>query len=127
MAYYEKLIAWKECHALTLAVYRATEGFPKQELYGLTAQARRAAFSAAANIAEGAAKRGPVEFRRYLDIALGSLAEVSYAVRLAKDLGMLTEEAWASLNDQQNRAGFLTWRLYSAIRKRKPRNPDSLP
>ena len=125
MAYYEKLIAWKECHALALEVYRATEGFPKHELYGLTSQTRRAAFSAAANIAEGAAKRGHLEFRRYLDIALGSLAELSYALRLSKDLGLLSDEAWASLNSQQNRAGFLTWRLYAAITKRKPRPPES--
>ena len=48
MAHYENLVAWRECHALTLCVYRVTRGFPKDELYGLTSQARRAAFSAAA-------------------------------------------------------------------------------
>ena len=125
MPYYEKLVAWKECHALALAVYHATEGFPKREIYGLTSQARRAAYSAAANIAEGSAKRGPAEFRRYLDIALGSLAEVSYVARLAKDLGMLSDESWAALSKQQNRAGFLTWRLYAAISKRKRQEPET--
>jgi four helix bundle protein len=127
MAYYEKLVAWKECHALALAVYRATEGFPKREMYGLTAQARRAAFSAAANIAEGSAKRGPAEFRRFLDISLGSLAEVSYIARLAKDLGLLNEDSWATLNNQQNRAGFVTWRLYQAVAKRKSDTAASQP
>ncbi|MGH8622565.1 MAG: four helix bundle protein, partial [Burkholderiales bacterium] len=78
MAHYEKLLAWKECHALALMVYRATEKFPRHERYGLTAQARRAAFSAAANIAEGSAKRGAAEFRRFLDIALGSISELEY-------------------------------------------------
>src|SRR6266540_382379 len=61
---YERLHAWKACDELTVAVYKATERFPRHELYGLTSQARRAAFSSAANIAEGSAKRGPREFRR---------------------------------------------------------------
>ncbi|MGH7674226.1 MAG: four helix bundle protein [Gemmatimonadales bacterium] len=62
VAHYEQLLAWKECHALALMVYRATEKFPSHERYGLTAQARRAAFSAAANIRGGfrQARRGGV-------------------------------------------------------------------
>jgi len=58
MAPYERFAAWRECHALALEVYRATRVFPKDELYGLTSQARRAAFSAAANIVEGSPPRG---------------------------------------------------------------------
>jgi four helix bundle protein len=58
MLAHKRLHAWKLCHELVLAVYAVTTSFPKHELYGLTSQARRAAFSAAANIAEGAAKRG---------------------------------------------------------------------
>ena len=68
---YERFQAWKLSYQLTLDVYRLTASFPKHELYGLTSQSRRAAFSVVANIAEGSAKRGPREFRRYLDIALG--------------------------------------------------------
>ena len=60
---YERFEAWKLCDELALAVYRVTQAFPKHELYGLTAQARRAAFSAAVNIAEGSAKPGPRERR----------------------------------------------------------------
>lgn len=59
---YDKLTAWKISYELVLATYRATETFPRHELYGLVSQACRAAFSAAANIAEGSAKRGPKEF-----------------------------------------------------------------
>src|SRR6266576_666660 len=70
---YERFRAWHACDALVIAVYRATERFPRSELYGLTSQARRAAFSAAANIAEGSAKSGRREFRRYLDIAIGTV------------------------------------------------------
>lgn len=105
---YEKFKAWQLCHELTLKTYRVTQAFPKHELYGLTSQARRAAFSAAANIAEGSAKRGLKEFRRYLDISLGSLAELSYTLLLARDLGLLTLPAWTELNALRDHAGRVT-------------------
>lgn len=82
---YENLAAWRTAHALALAIYRVTEHFPPVERYGLTSQMRRAAYSAAANIAEGYAKRGRRELRRFLDISLGSLEEIAYATRLAHD------------------------------------------
>ena len=70
---FERLAAWQVAYELTLATYRATRDFPKHELYGLTSQSRRAAVSVIANIAEGSAKRGEGELRRFLDIALGSI------------------------------------------------------
>src|SRR3989454_11910307 len=112
MAPYERFAAWRECHALALKVYRATRGFPKEELYGLTSQTRRAAFSAAANIVEGSAKRGAREYRRFLDITIGSLAELGYAFRVARELKMFSSSDWDALEDLRRRAGFLTWRLY---------------
>jgi four helix bundle protein len=75
---YERLAAWQKSHRLVLLVYRATSKWPKTELYGLVSQARRAAFSIPLNIAEGSAKRGSREFRRFLDIALGSFSELAY-------------------------------------------------
>ncbi len=115
MTPYERLEAWKVCHELVLAVYRATESFPKHELYGLTSQTRRAAVSAPANIAEGSAKRGPKEFRRHIDIARGSLSELEYLLWLARDLALLPQQAYEKLRELCNRAGFLTWRLYQSI------------
>jgi four helix bundle protein len=112
---YERLHAWRECHELALAVYQATKSFPDQERYGLTSQVRRAAFSAAVNIVEGSARRSRREFRRFLDIALSSLTEVGYAIRFSKETGVLPEEEWANLSDRQNRARFLTWRLYRSL------------
>jgi four helix bundle protein len=123
MAPYERFAAWRECHALALEVYRATRVFPKDELYGLTSQARRAAFSAAANIVEGSAKRGSAEFRRFLDISLGSLTELGYTLRLSRELGILAEESWGKLNDLQSRARFLTWKLYASVSKLKQARP----
>jgi len=123
MAPYERFAAWRECHALALEVYRATRVFPKDELYGLTSQARRAAFSAAANIVEGSAKRGSAEFRRFLDISLGSLTELGYTLRISRELGILPEESWGKLNDLQSRARFLTWKLYASVSKLKQARP----
>ena len=106
---YERFRAWRACDELTVAVYRATATFPRHELYGLTSQARRAAFSAAANIAEGSAKRGPREFRRYLDIAIGSLSELAYTLRLSSKLEYLTTEEWRELDALRAGASRLTW------------------
>ena len=112
---YEKFKAWKVTHELALEVYRITERWPACERYQLTAQTRRAALSAPTNIAEGAAKRGVREFRRYLDISLGSLSELSYLLRFSKDRGILEEETFRALNELRNHAGVLTWRLYSCV------------
>jgi four helix bundle protein len=79
---------------------------------------RRAALSAPANIAEGASKRGTREFRRFLDIALGSLAEVSYLLRFSRDYGLLSEESWLRLEAIRSEAGRLTWSLYYAVSRR---------
>jgi len=115
---YERSAAWRRSYELVLAVYDATDSFPKNELYGLTSQTPRAGFSVVANIAEGSAKRGGREFARYLDIALGSLTEIEVALRLARDRGYVTNERWAELERLRNHAGILTWRLYRALRNR---------
>jgi four helix bundle protein len=119
---YERFEAWRLCHELALVTYRVTETFPKRETYGLAAQARSAAFSAAANIAEGSAKRGRREFRRYLDMSLGSLAELSYVFRLATDLGFVASEEANGLFKARERAAVMTWKLYDAVRG--SRGPD---
>jgi len=101
---YEKLHAWRECHELALGVYRVTKSFPTEELYGLTSQIRRAAFSSAVNIVEGSSRRSRKEFPRFLDIALSSLTEVGYAWRFSREVGLLPDEDWSALNDHQCQA-----------------------
>jgi len=119
---YERVKAWQACHDLVLAVYRVTQRWPDTERFGMVTQARRAAFSAAANIAEGAAKRGPREFRRFLDMAVGSLAELSYTMRLARELGYPTRELLGEAEALCDHAGRLTWGLYKAVaEKAEPR------
>jgi four helix bundle protein len=112
---YERFEAWQLCHELTLAVYRVTESFPSDERFGLTSQARRAAVSAAVNIAEGAAKHGRREFRRYLDIAIGSLAELSYILRLSRDLRLVSADGLRNVDGLRERASQVTWSLYRSL------------
>jgi len=116
MAPHKRFLAWQECHKLVLAVYKATESFPKHELYGLTSQARRAAFSGAANIVEGASRKGRNEFRRFLDISLGSLSELEYTLEVATALEYLKPAAFSVLEVQQKRARFFTWKLKNSMR-----------
>jgi four helix bundle protein len=115
MAIYHRLKASQRSHDLCVAVFRTTRSWPREERFGLTSQARRAAHSVAANIAEGCAKKGRSEFRRYLNISLGSLSELSYTLWLAKDLEILSEEEWRNLDQLHQKAGGMTWLLYKSL------------
>jgi four helix bundle protein len=115
MASYERLKAWQLAYQFALAIYEVTESFPRDERFGLTSQLRRAGFSVAANIAEGAAKRGRREFRRFLDIALGSITEVEVALRIARDRQYLTRDKWAEVESRRNHSGIVLWKLYRAM------------
>jgi four helix bundle protein len=81
-----ELNAWKKAHSMVLNVYLLTKDFPKEELYGLTSQLRRAAVSVPANIAEGFGRASKLEKIRFLNIAQGSLNEVKYFLILTEDL-----------------------------------------
>jgi len=95
---FRDLLVWHKAHALTLAAYKTTERFPKQEMFGLTSQIRRCAASIAANVAEGCGKRGNGEFQRFLNIATGSASELEYHFLLAKDLDFLNAADHANLH-----------------------------
>ncbi len=102
MKNFRELIVWQKAHQLTLDIYRVTSRFPKDEMFGLTSQLRRAAASIAANIAEGCGRSGEVEFARFLHIAAGSANEVEYHLLLARDLTYLTAEDYAHLANSIN-------------------------
>jgi four helix bundle protein len=95
---FRKFQVWEKSHQLTLAIYKATNSFPKDELYGLTSQIRRAASSVPANIAEGCGRSGDGDFARFLQIAAGSASELDYHLLLAHDLGYLSEIEYRGLN-----------------------------
>lgn len=84
---FQDLIVWQKAHQFVLSVYRISKQFPREEIYGLTSQFRRAAISIPANIAEGFKKRGRADKVRFMNIAEGSLEECRYYLILTKDLG----------------------------------------
>jgi S23 ribosomal protein. len=95
---FRRLNVWQKAHELTLEVYRATARFPKEELYALTSQLKRAAASVAANIAEGCGRGSDPEFARFLMISMGSASELEYHLLLARDLKYLTQEDYQNLD-----------------------------
>lgn len=104
---YKRLRMWNEAHELVLGVYRVTKNFPKDELFGLTSQIRRAAVSVAANIVEGQARNSRKEFIQFLSIANGSLVEVEYYLQLTRDLGYIDGEQQRELEEKLHYAGVL--------------------
>jgi len=86
---YRDLAIWERSHALALKVYATTKSFPKDELFGVTSQIRRATVSIPANIAEGCGRDSDAELKRFLDIAHGSASELEYFFLLTKELGYL--------------------------------------
>jgi four helix bundle protein len=106
---FKELRVWQKAHAMTLAVYGVTREFPREELYGLTSQMRRAAASIGPNIAEGSGRRSDGEVCRFLQIARGSASEVEYHLLLARDLHLVGEDAFLELSQQADEVqGMLT-------------------
>ena len=97
---YRELIVWQEGIKLAKGVYKLTEKFPRQETYALADQIRRAVVSVPSNIAEGQARKAPADFRRFLHISLGSLAEVDTKLVLAQEFGYLNKEDLDILDEQ---------------------------
>ena len=98
MRAFRELLVWQKAHALTLAIYKVTRDFPRDERYGLTAQLRRAAASVPANLAEGCGRRTAADFGRFVHIALGSASELEYHLVLAADLDFVTPDQHARLD-----------------------------
>ncbi len=108
---YTKLIAWQKADQLVLLIYQITTLFPKQELFALTAQLRRAALSVPTNIVEGYARNSKAEFKRFVVIALGSLAEVRYLLSVAQRLNYIKEQDYGAVQQVCESTGQLLWKL----------------
>jgi four helix bundle protein len=118
MRNYEDLQVWQKAHDLTLAIYKETRGFPSDERFGLTSQMRRSGASIGANIAEGCGRRSDNEMARFVQIAMGSGAELSCHLRLSRDLGLLSRESFDSLRSKLSEV----MRMLSSLSQRlKPR------
>jgi four helix bundle protein len=95
---HRRLVAWQKRMDLVIGLYKLTQDFPAQELYGLTSQLRRAALSVPSNIAEGAADRSQAQFSHFLSNALGSLNEIDTQLELSFRLGYMTEDDYHRIN-----------------------------
>lgn len=124
---FRKLKVWAKAHQMVLNVYRHSEKFPKEEVYGLTSQLRKASVSIPANIAEGCGKISRKDFSRFLEISLGSTHEVHYYFILSKDLNYLNEDSYSQLEkDISQLKGMLislikTVRLFEPDYKQNPK------
>jgi four helix bundle protein len=118
------LILWQKAMNLACAIHNATTGFPKSELFVLVSQIRRAAISVPSNIAEGSARKSTREFLRFLQIAHGSLAEVQTQLELARRVGYLADDRFATLNDEIDEVGRILNAVASALRRRLSDRPD---
>lgn len=114
---YRTLQIWQRGHQLTLAVYASSRRFPKEELFALTSQVRRASYSIPANIAEDCGRDSHAELKRFLDIAHGSASELEYFIFLASELGYLTATERAPL---ANEVAELKKMIGAFARKLKP-------
>ncbi len=116
---FKNLKVWSKAHELTLVVYSRTRGFPRDEMYGLTSQIRRASASIGANIAEGCGRRSDPEMRRFVQIARGSANELEYHLLLARDLRFLTPDEFTEMESKileiQRMLAALTQRLQRPI------------
>jgi len=114
--YYRELEIWQEGMEVCEEIYRITDSFPKKEQFTLTSQMRRASISVPSNIAEGFVRKHSKEFRRFLSIALGSLAELDTQISLSFRLGYMTEGESRDLLAKTEKLGKKTTNFYKRIR-----------
>ncbi len=119
---YKDLKVWQKSYQLCLEVYQITKGFPKNEIYGLISQMRRAALSIPCNIAEGYGRKTTPEYLRALYIAYGSTCELETQVLLSGDLGYLADKILSKLQDDLGEVERMLKALIRSL-ENKPLNP----
>lgn len=113
---YKKLKIWEKAHKLAIEIYRVSKAFPKEELYGLTSQIRRAGFSVPLNIVEGHASNSRKEFLNFLNIANRSLVETEYLLEIVKELNFLNETGYQRLEEMRSESVVILNAFTKAIR-----------
>ena len=114
---YKKLKVWEKAHQLAIEIYRISKTFPKEEMYGLTSQIRRAAFSVPLNIVEGHASTSKKEFLSFLNIANRSLVETEYLLEIIQELNFMDEIVYQKLEKQRNEVGVMLNAFTKAVNK----------
>ena len=112
---YKKLIVWQKADELAYKIYLVTKAFPRNELYSITSQLRRAALSVPLNLVEGSGRQGRGESRQFANIALGSLAETEYLLDFSLKLDYLKETEHKPLQDLCGEVGRLLWKFYKSF------------
>jgi four helix bundle protein len=111
---YKKLIAWQKANELAYQVYLETKKFPKEEIYGITSQLRRAVLSIPTNIAEGCGRQNKNELKQFLNIALGSMFETEYLLEFCFRLTYLTKDIYQRIEEQRKEVGAFLWNFYKS-------------
>ncbi|RJQ37388.1 four helix bundle protein [Candidatus Microgenomates bacterium] len=114
---FEKLKVWEKAHQFALLVHKVTKKFPKEEVYGLTSQLRRAVFSVPTNIVEGNERKSRKEYIQFLSISKGSLAETKYLLIVSRDLKYINDSLFDNLNEEINNIGKLLNGLINYLEK----------
>ncbi len=115
---FRDLVVWQKSMDLVTAIYQLSRGLPKEEIFGLTSQIRRAAVSIPSNIAEGRGKSTKGEFQQFLHHSRGSLAEVETQIIIAKNLGYLSKEETEQLIEMTSEVGRLLHGLITSIKRK---------
>lgn len=116
---YKKLFVWEKSHLLVLTVYRLSVNFPKEEMYGVTSQLRRATASIPSNIAEGCGRNSSPDLANFLNIALGSANETSYWILLSKDLQYISDDEFIRIDKEIESIKAMLIALIDKVRKKK--------
>ena len=112
---YKDLKVWQKSDELAFEVYKLTKSFPKDELYGLTSQLRRAVLSVPTNIVEGYARKGDKELGRFISIAIGSMTETEYLLEFSRRLGYINEHDFKRIESLRSEVGKLVWKFYKKV------------
>jgi four helix bundle protein len=119
LASYGSLPIWQRARCLELDIYKATQPFPKEEVFGITSQLRRAALSIPTNIAEGYARHSDSVFKTFLAAAYGSLIEPKYLLRPLHEVGHLNNTGFVRLTNLCEEVGGLLWRFQESVAQRR--------
>jgi len=114
---FRKLKVWQKSHEVTLAVYKFTAHYPKGELYGLTNQMRRSASSVPSNIAEGCGRNSQTQFAYFLNIGMGSAAELEYQLILSRDLGFIDSQIFKEQSEKLTEVKKMLTSLHHKVNK----------
>jgi len=115
---FKSLIVWRNAYQFTLDIYKLTSKFPREELYGLTSQLRRASYSIPLNIAEGYTRSGNKEFLQFLTISRGSSAEIETLLLLSRDLGFVSVDEYQSFEGKRKKITKILQGLINSVRKK---------